>query len=188
MGVKVTFHDEIPWKRQLAAVFSGEFDALSTINFSEERNKKYLLSDPIHSFPVRAFKLKNRKIEFEKTSELIQFRGAYSRGSYYGPDFEKLKDNNPNLYSINGTRNIIKLLLNERVDFLVSPSHLAIKLIKEEGADKDIGVFGPIIHKQNVHLAFSREFKCPEIIEQYNAILKSLKETDFLEKLNSKYW
>lgn len=187
LDIPIVFHGSIPWKRQMLMLENGQIDAIATINFSKERAAKFSLTDSIHSFEVKAFKKKNRAIGFQKIEELSPLKGAYSRGAYYGPDFENMKKNRAILMQVNGTKHLVDLLVADRVDYLVSPVHLGKKLLKDAGQSSFIETFGPVIHVQDVHLAFSRNSKCAVLVSEYNSALKRLKAKGYFKGLYSQF-
>lgn len=187
LDIPIVFHGNIPWIRQLLMLENGQLDAMATINFSKERADQFFLTDSIHSFEVKAFKKKSRTIDFQKIEELSPLKGAYSRGAYYGPDFESMKNNQTILMQVNGTKHLVDVLVTDRVDYIVSPVHLGKKLLKDAGQSSFIETFGPVIHVQDVHLAFSRNSKCAVLVSEYNSALKRLKAKGYFKELYSQF-
>lgn len=181
LGVQPNFIGDIPWPRQLAMLKSGNLDALTSVNYTEERDREFLLTDSFHQFKVRAFGRKEHDVTLERVEDLTKYNVAYSRGASFGAKFDKLAEDTSNIFPINGTDNILKLLALGRVDLVILPEFLGTRLIKETELVGQISIKGPVIYEQRIHMAFSRKSECACLRDAYNKTLDELSSNGFVE-------
>ena len=187
LGRQVNFRGDLPWKRQIEMVESGELDAIATINYNEEREQQFALSDSIHTYSVKIFTLTERAVAYQTLDDLKKYRGAYPKEASYGGTFDNFAKNTALLQGVSEARRMVKLLIEKRLDYFVMPEHLGYHLIEQSGQKQNILAQGPAIHKQNVHLAMSKQSPCSALVGEYNQILNRLKTSGELENVSRHY-
>ncbi len=160
------------WKRVLYEVEQGNYDVGCPAYYSEERAKKYIMSDKIMDTPLVFIKNKTSKIEYNKLEDLKDYKIGVVRGYVNTKEF----DNASYLNKFEGSSDIqnLRLLASKRLDIVVIDKIVAKNLISENNEFKNKFIFieKPLDNKP-LHLLFSRKNKNNlELVENFNKILK----------------
>jgi len=79
---------DLPWKRLLWYLETGELDMALAIYKNKERENKYLYTAPYFSNEARIFVKKGREFSFNRLEDLVDRAGVVPAGASFGEDFD----------------------------------------------------------------------------------------------------
>ncbi|GAB7023170.1 substrate-binding periplasmic protein [Salidesulfovibrio brasiliensis] len=178
-GIEATFHF-LPWKRAMAEVATGKYDALYSAYDSKSRRETYAMSKPyLHGQMVLCAR-KDKEIHWDGTVDSLR---PYSLGVVLGyvntPAIDKAhflqKDTAPS-----DLLNLTKLLKG-RLDLVVIDLYQAIYLLKNSpvlmGGVSDVKFLSPALEKKGIHVMFSKANPgWEDLLERFNKGLEQIEE------------
>jgi polar amino acid transport system substrate-binding protein len=159
----------VPWKRGEMMLQKGEIDVLAGNYWTEERAKKWLLSDSITSESVNIFTLRDKQFTFNSLADLVKKRGVIPLGINLGIDFD-LARKNLNISEVRTHEQMYRMLLLDRVDYLVSPQYAAQQHLKK-AANQQITMLANPVNSYQVHLSISSVSECAYLLDEFNRII-----------------
>ena len=178
-SVKFTY---LPWKRAVIDTENGEYSALSYVYFSKDREKEFILSDPISEEKIVFFHLNSNPIKDWKTlDDLKKYKFGATRGYTYTKEFwEAVDSKRINVDIADSDKQNFQKLFAGRID--IFPSGLAngySLLHKEFDVSKShlLSYHPKPLSQTTGHLAFTKNRKNSENLRQiFNQGLAELKE------------
>lgn len=168
-----------PWVRAVKGAESGDFDGLTPVYYSQERDEKFLFSDSIMSSSLvlvsrKDFSLKN----FSDIKEIYPYKIGLVRGYVNTPAI----DHDSNIKSDFATDDLsnIKKLIAGRVQLIVIDLNVLNYLTKTyKIKEKELHVLDPILEDKKLYLLFSKNKKgSSELRNKFNQGLKMLNSSD----------
>jgi polar amino acid transport system substrate-binding protein len=185
---------ELPWKRHLLLIKSGEIDIAMGASFSNERKQYAYFTEPYRTETVRLYVLKKHVVEFNlpslsdltKTNYLIGIEGGY----YYGDTFQHLMKNSEFQTHINEVIDIeqnILMLMKERIDgVLVDPATMNA-FVNKYGLQGEIVPIALDVYHTDIHLMLSKKTMTHQQLERFNQAIKQLKSQGKIQQIID-YW
>lgn len=127
-GYKIQI-DFLPWKRALVMAKDGRYDGIFTLWYRKEREKWFVYSTPLATDVIGFFKLKKKKITFDKLTDLKPYSIGTVRG-YANPE-AFVKADLKCEESIDDLQNI-KRLIYRRIDLILIGRIMGRYLIKKD--------------------------------------------------------
>jgi polar amino acid transport system substrate-binding protein len=183
--VKIKF---LPWKRALEMTRQGEFDALYTAWYREEREQWFGFSEPLPIANVIGFyKRKDRKISYRTLEDLRPYKIGIVRGYSNPVEFEQAKLDTEEVTE--DRLNIQKLAVG-RIDLALIDKIIGQHIIDTELPEsaQKLEWLNPPLKIDNQYLIFSK--KCDdyrEKIEDFNRGLHQIIEAGIVKAIIVKH-
>jgi len=176
----------MPAKRLMNQAETLRVDAICNLWYNEKRNEKYLFSKAYLYNSVHLWVLSDKEIEFNHLKDLTDLKIGIISGYYNGQEFDSADYLNKVI--VNDTsENLIRLLINKRVDIVVCDKIVAESIIKKKGLSGQLKYLDKPLFQAGLHLAVSREHPGgEEIISAFNSGIREIKTNGrYLEILTS---
>lgn len=171
---------EIPAKRALAMVQSGETDMVAAASITPERESYGYFSAPYRSERIVMFARRDSTASALTTLDQVFARRlhlAAGLGGYYGPDYARLQDafHKARLLELNASLEERMMLLKlGRVDVVVEDEVAGVATARKLSMQDQIQVIGPPLSDEPVHLLLSRKSVAPETVTAIDRAIGSL--------------
>ena len=178
-SVKFTY---LPWKRAVIKTENGEYSALSYVYFSKDREKEFILSDPISVEKIVLFHLVSNPIKDWKTlDDLKKYKFGATRGYTYTKEFwQAAESKRINVEVTDSDKQNFQKLFVGRVDIFPSGMVNGYSLLKKEfdvSKSHLLSYHPKPLSQTTGHLAFTRNRKNSENLRQiFNQGLADLKQ------------
>jgi len=187
-------YEDMPWKRVLKSVETGEVDLTVGASFSEERDKYAYFSIPYREEIVHLIIKRGMNRLFQLNSLTDLFNGKYiigiEDGYYYGSEFEALRHNarfRSRMNEVIDLNQNVNMLLKSRIDgFLAEPEPLK-HFLDQHGLYNQFEVHPFIINRNDVALMLSRKSVSRAQVDAINQAIKALISNGELKKIVDKW-
>ena len=176
------------WNRALALSSKGIYDGLGACYYNKNRAEKFAYTDPIGDTQTVFFKLKTKKINYEKLEDLKSYKIGTAKGYGYPDKFKEAVY----LNTIDAPKlefNIRKLL-NNRIDLVIG-SKKVTQFLLNNNYQKDkvkIEIIQPVIDSMPLYVAFSKNSTGYEQkVKDFNKGLKIIKSNGTFNKILKKH-
>jgi polar amino acid transport system substrate-binding protein len=182
-----------PWPRAFGNAKNGSGGIIG-ISMSKERLKIFDYSDPIYFDEVIMVIRKENMNEFKNYMDLANKNVGTVKGSTFGIEYEKIKENFNIIEDSANDDRLVNLLLGKidgaifspgiaSVNFAVKNSNMK-RLMKDR--DKIVALKKPLVQDPN-YLAFSKDMKMKSFLKEFNAIIKVGIESNEIQNIIEKY-
>ncbi|WP_206485750.1 transporter substrate-binding domain-containing protein [Thalassotalea sp. G2M2-11] len=189
-----TTYTELPWKRHLQYVKTGQMDVAMGASFTNERAEYAYFTQPYRYESVSLFVKKGRKQQVNLSSLADLSHSDYmigvEGGYYYGPKYQELiktSEFKARITEVIDLEQNVNLLLKGHIDgFLVDPITLAAFCEKY----KLTGEFEqhPLsIYQDDIHLMLSKKNIDKAMLERFNQAITTLKQNGTIEKITQRW-
>jgi polar amino acid transport system substrate-binding protein len=183
--VKIKF---LPWKRALEMTRQGEFNALFTAWYREEREQWFGFSDPLPiANEIGFYKRKDHKISYRKIEDLRPYKIGTVRGYSNPAEFDKEKLDTEEVTE--DRLNIQKLALG-RIDLVLIDKIIGQHIIDTELPEsaQKLEWLNPPLKIDNQYLMFSKKFDdYQEEIADFNRGLRQIIEAGIVKAIIAKH-
>lgn len=177
-----------PWSR----IDKVNIDRLQAVSFgwikNDERQQRWLFSDALMPIQTILVKRSGYALAWQSLKDLEGHRIGVTRGYSYGTDFDDYQKH-LQIEQANTDKVSLQKLLAERVDVVLMDPLVANTLIRNHFKDREHGfefVSRPPVFSQDVHVVCSKSNTvCPEILEQFNTGLLSIRRSGQYEAIVS---
>lgn len=170
------------WEKAIKALENKEVDIVQGMSLSENRNKKFIFSEPIIENDYVIFTLKENK-EITSVIDLQDKRVSY-QSSDLAEEF--LKVINRESIEKNTQSEAINLLLNKEVDAFIGNKLTGMHYLQKIGSLHRVEIQGSPLLKNTYSIAASKDNT--EIIKLINNGINKLKSTNDYEKIYNKWF
>jgi polar amino acid transport system substrate-binding protein len=177
-----------PWKRALRYMEKGEADALFAPRRTPEREKfMYYPSEPIHMEKTVLIVPKGSGITITKLDDLKNRIVGVVRGYSYDPEFDKYPHMEKSV--CDDDEQLVKMFVHKRISIIAGADEGSLRyLCKKAGVEVEVAyVFSAIPS----YIAFSKKATGERgkiLAEKFGEALRELKKSDFIPKVESKYF
>jgi len=185
LGLKVEVVSGLPWKRIELALEQGTIDVIAGNYYTDERAKKWRLSEPFAIDEVRVFVHRHAPFMAESLSDLIGKSGVVPLGASLGNTFDAIKAQ-LTLHEVVQHKQMFAMLSKQRVDYMVLP-HFGGLIEAENFGYPNIIPLDLTVSYNDVHLAFSRATACQQVIEKANAFIIRSRQNGLLDSIINRY-
>ena len=188
LSVPIKIFPNLPWRRALVYLNSGELDILVAIYKTPEREEKYLFSVPYHQNAAHIFVRKDRFFNFKGLNDLLGKTGEVPMGDSFGSVFDTfVKEHNLRIeYAPTKTQRFKKLLLG-RSDYVIQDKLDGLIYIRQNFLSDKIIILPKAISFTKVHFAISKKSFFANKIPEINCFLEELKRNGTITSLINKY-
>ena len=192
-NIDVTF-TELPWKRHLQYIKTGEMDIAMGASHTTEREETAHFSIPYRLETVNLFVRKGTsdKIKLKTLSDLSHsdYLIGVEGGYFYGKEYQRLITTKEFYTHINDVIDLeqnVSLLLKGHIDgFLVDP--VTMKAFAQKYSLQEEFEVHPLkIYQANIHIMLSRKSCNPEILNRINKAITKLKENGEMAKIINRW-
>jgi polar amino acid transport system substrate-binding protein len=174
---------DVPWKRQLMWIESGNLDVVMGASITKERKEFAYFSIPYRyeevALYVRSSSLDSFKID--SIADIVNPNfgklGVF-QGSYYGDDFKELsKDSifSSKIAEVNGDIQNLKKLKLGRIDGFLMDPFIASVLIAQNGNETEIVRHSmPSIEVSSLHFMYSKKSFSPSKVSQIDSVITTM--------------
>ncbi|WP_243358018.1 substrate-binding periplasmic protein [Fundidesulfovibrio terrae] len=181
----------MPWKRVLAETEAGDFDALFNAYHSEDRARRYALSEPYAASPLVVCAKAGSGVRYDGTLESLKpYRIGVVAGYVNTPEFDGASFLNKE-ETLSDITNL-KKLIQGRVDLIVIDKYTAIQLLKSsptlEAGLSDVVFLSPELDNKPLYAMFSRKKDgYREKRDAFNRGLKAVQQDGTVNAILEKY-
>jgi len=189
LNIKVTYRI-VPWPRAVKMIKEGKADGIFPFFKTPERGLFTDYPDDFTSEPIGMFVLKNSQINYSGDLSVLssytfgRVRG-YSSGTYFD---DAVKNKYIHLEIANNSEQNLKKFFRKRFDILVDNKYYVLSRLKRLNQLHEVKQLSPILTDNKAYLGFSKLLKHQLIIEDFNFILKSIKEDGSYNKILESYF
>lgn len=187
-------YTELPWKRHLHYIKTGEMDLAMGASKSEERERYAYFTQPYRQEVVKLFVRKGqaKKIKLQTLADLNEskYMIGIESGYYYGDEYKELMKTTEfreHIIEVVDIEENVTLLLKDHIDgFLVDPA--TIKSFANKYQMNGEFEQHPLeVYQADIHLMFSRESVKPEMIKTVDNAISELKKSGQLDSIIAKW-
>jgi polar amino acid transport system substrate-binding protein len=185
-------YTELPWKRHLHYIKTGEMDLAMGASISEERLRYATFTQPYRKESIKLFVRSGKAIALTTLSDLADsnYMIGTESGYYYGDEYQELMKTTEfqeHIIEVIDIEENVALLLKGHIDgFLVDPatakafsSKYQMKGEFEQHALK--------IYQADIHIMFSNKSVKPEVISTIDRVIGELKQSGELDNIINKW-
>lgn len=189
LNVTVTDGPDLPWKRAFVLLENGQIDVLAGAYRTREREEKYAISRPVMEEEVGVFVRKSLAHRPQSLDDLVGLRGVAPFGASYGQEFEDFAaqrltiDRQP----YDDFRTYMRLLMEDKADYLVIARQDGVKMIGETGAQDLVEAMPWPASVNTLHFLFSRASPCVALLQPFNEALEKRIHDGVLQDLIDAY-
>ncbi|GAA5143824.1 substrate-binding periplasmic protein [Thalassotalea piscium] len=182
-------YTEIPWKRHLNYIKTGDMNIAMGASFNEERAKYALFSEPYRIETVKLFvrkgfagkiKLKHLK-DLSNSNFMIGVEGGY----YYGKDYEKLIKQaafRSHITEVLDLEQNIDLLMKGHLDGVLVDPFTMQAFINKYKMFNEFEQHKLHIYADDIHIMISKKSKFKNLMPKINGAILSLKKDGTLDQ------
>lgn len=187
-------YTELPWKRHLHYIKTGEMDVAMGASLSEERKRYATFTQPYRTETIKLFVRKGQaqNISLNTLADLAHsnYMIGIESGYYYGDEYKALMKTlefQEHIIEVVDIEENVTLLLKGHIDgFLVDPA--TIKSFANKYQMNGEFEQHPLnIYQSDIHLMFSKKAVNPEIIKAIDNAISDLKQSGKLNRIINKW-
>jgi len=173
------------WAESLKKARSGEWDGAALSQWSEDKAKYFLFSEPVMSAQKVFFHLQDQPVQWQDYSDLNKLVIGGTTGYSYGKTFDEA-DRNGDLTMLRVAKNEqgFRMLFEKRIDTFLFERRAGYFLIHKKFPNQltKISHHPKPVQKVKYHLILSKRVKeNAQRLEQFNKGLKQLKDKGLVE-------
>ena len=183
---------ELPWKRHLRYIESGDIDLAFGASYTLEREKYAYFSLPYRLEIVKLFIRKGDKPKLNKLSDIVEndFLLGIETGYYYGDAFKKLMQSPEFKQHTNEVLDVeqnISMLLKGRINGLLADPNTIAAFCEKYKISGTLELYPLDIYQANIYMMLSRKTLNTDILAKINNSIKSLKKDGTLTAISKKW-
>lgn len=177
------------WGRCQHSVKRGEVDVFMAAIINEERKEYAVYTDmPIVSDPSVIFVLRGGEFKFEQWEDLKDKRAGVRLGASYGKDFDLFLEGIKNdVERVSTHDQLYKMLLSERIDFIVDGLFPGLLTVKMLGLEGEIIPLGKPITQELLYAPISKKSEYLKFLPEFERKLSQLSKNGDIKKMIDKY-
>jgi len=183
---------ELPWKRHLRYIKSGDMDVAFGASYTEERNSYAYFTDAYRTETVKLFVVKNKRLKLNKLEDLMtsHYLIGIETGYYYGKKFHQLMNSKKFSQHINEVIDIeqnISMLLKGRIDGLLADPNTIKAFSQKFKIEGELALQPLEIYQADIYFMLSRKSLKRSTLEKFNQAIKDIKNDGTLNKILRSY-
>lgn len=182
--------DELPWKRHIQYISTGNIDMAMGASKTPEREKFAYFSHPYRKETVKLYVRKGeaKNIQIQTLNDLIgsKYFIGVEGGYYYGKQYQELIKNPDFQLHINEVVDIeqnVTMVLEGHLDgFLVDPFTMSA-FVKKYNMQNEFEEHPVVIYSANIYIMLSKKSTDKTILNKINAAINTLKNNGKLNEI-----
>ncbi len=187
LRVELKFGPKLPWKRQLYQLENGTIDLIIAAYFNDDRDKRFVYSEPYHIEKISIFVHRDRVFEFQNLDNLKGKIGLRPLGGTYGNHFDKFAKDNLSIREYSDAGSNIHRIYQGHEDYVILALLDGLISAKKYGHYSKVIPLPKEVAKLPIHFLLSKKSPCIKLIERINPILTNLKSSSFTKNIEEKY-
>lgn len=187
-------YTELPWKRHLHYIKTGQLDVAMGASYNEERLRYAMFTQAYRQETVNLFVKKGtvKAIKLNSLSDLIssEYMIGIESGYYYGEEYQALMKNSEFREHISEVVDIeenVTLLMQGHIDgLLVDPATIKA-FSKKYQMNDEFEQHTLSIYQSAIHFMFSKASVSPETVQTIDNIITDLKASGELDTIIQKW-
>ncbi len=183
-------YEELPWKRHLKYIKTGQFDVAMGSSKTTERQSYAYFTQPYRLEEIKLFVLteKVQTMQLQSLADVInnQYIVGVERGYFYGEEYNKLstRDDFKNHFNeVTDLSQNVKMLLKGNIDGLLADP-VAMNTYSDffnlQGKFTQLSLY---IYQTEIHFMLSKSSMSPIHLAQFNKVITALKDSGELNKI-----
>ena len=183
-------YGELPWKRHLKYIKTGQFDVAMGSSKTTERQSYAYFTQPYRLEEIKLFVLseKVQTMQVQSLADVInnQYIVGVERGYFYGEEYNNLstRDDFKNHFNeVTDLSQNIKMLLKGNIDGLLADP-IAMNTYSDffnlQGKFTQLPLY---IYQTEIHFMLSKSSMSPIDLAQFNKVITALKDSGELNKI-----
>lgn len=187
MGYKVIF-TEMPWKRCLLNLKSGNVDVVISMLKNKEREAYAIFpSEHISTTDFMLVSLEERAIEFNRPLiNLKEYKIGTILGFHYGDEFDNASYLDK--VEVGSSDLLLELLLKKRLDLAVGNRTVFTNSFYKRDNAEVLVFHEPPIKSDKLYVGFSRKNSLDELANEFSSVLKLFKNSDQYQQILNRYY
>ncbi|XQW86897.1 substrate-binding periplasmic protein [Thalassotalea piscium] len=188
-NLTVTF-TELPWKRHLNYLKTGDMDIAMGASYTEERAKDSHFSIPYRLETVKLFVRKGQSasIKIDNLAQLsnTNFMIGVEGGYYYGKDYQRLIETTAfraHITEVLDLEQNIQLLMQGHLDGVLVDPFTMQAFIKKYKMYNEFEPHSLFIYSDDIHIMVSKKSQHKHLITKIDEAIKSLKADGTLDEI-----
>jgi polar amino acid transport system substrate-binding protein len=187
-------YTELPWKRHLQYIKTGDIDIAMGASFTKERDDFAYFSIPYRIEKINLFVKKGntKDIKLTRLEDLIHshYILGIEGGYFYGDKFQKLNqqiDFQSHINEVIDLEQNVKMLFKGYIDgFFADP--ITMKSFSEKySIQNELESHPLVIYQTDVHFMLSKKSCSPETLMHFNQAIKTLQANGELDRIIKKW-
>lgn len=178
---------EMPWKRCLQNLKSGEMDVVISMLINEER-EEYTLFPEEHISTTDFMLISLKESAIESTNPLINLKD-YKIGSilgfHYGDEFDNA--NYLDKVEVGDSELLLELLLKKRFDIVIGNKTVIMNSFHKKKLTTALVFHEPPVKSDKLYVGFSKNESHEVLSKEFSSGLKLFKETDEYREILNRY-
>lgn len=187
-------YTELPWKRHLHYIKTGEMDVAMGASLSEERQRYADFTQPYRKETIKLYvrKGKANTMQIAKLADISNsnFMIGIESGYYYGDEYKELMKTTEfqeHILEVVDIEENVTLLLKGHIDgFLVDPATIKAFSSKYQ-MNGEFEQHSLSIYQSDIHIMLSNKSVTPEVVEKIDNAIGELKKSGELESIINKW-
>jgi len=183
---------ELPWKRHLRYIESGEIDIAFGASYTNEREKYAYFTIPYRLETVKLFIRNGDKFKINTLKDITKYNFllGVEAGYYYGDTFQKLMKDPKFKQHTNEVLDIeqnISMLLKGRINGLLADPNTITAFCDKYKITGELELYPLNIYQADIYMMLSRKSLNSETLIKFNSAIQSLKKDGTLDTIINKW-
>lgn len=186
MGYSVEFV-EMPWKRCLNKLQSGDVDVVISMLINEEREEYTIFPEEhISTTDFMFISLKESDITYQSPLiNLKEYKIGSILGFHYGDEFDNA--NYLDKVEVGNSDLLLELLLKKRLDLAVGNKTVIMNSFHKSKQSKVLVFHEPPIKSDKLYVGFSKVKEYDSLTREFSSVLKMFKNSDQYQVILNRY-
>ncbi|GEM_PF-1857579 len=186
-GLEINLKPSIPWKRILFNLRYGNLDVIAGALKTQQREKQFLFSTPVHYAELRVFVRKDRRFDYSHISDLKGKHGAKVRGMSLGQAADDYAFNNLVIDDAPSPKNVFQMVASGRLDYGVFYWTTGLIEVERNNLTAIVEALPNAVSKEGLYIAYSKNSHCQDEIAQLNDEINRMKNDGSIEAIIQYY-
>ncbi len=186
-GIEIDLQPPIPWKRILFNLRYGNLDVIAGALKTQQREKQFQFSEPVHFAELRVFLRKDRRFDFEDISDLKERSGGKVRGMSLGQEADDYAFNHLVIDDVPSPHSLFQMVASGRLDYGIFYWSTGKQELIRSGLSHIIDVLPNALSKEGLYIAFSKNSQCQKEISLLNDEIQRMKQDGSIEAIIQYY-
>lgn len=185
--LEISLQPSIPWKRILFNLRYGKLDIIAGALKTEQREKQFQFSQPVHYAELRVFVRKDRSFNYEEISDLKGRSGGKVRGMSLGQEADDYAFNHLVIDDAPSPKSLFQMVASGRLDYGIFYWSTGMQEVERNGLTDIIEVLPNAVSKEGLYIAYSKNSRCQDKITRLNNEIEKMNRDGSIEAIIQYY-
>lgn len=186
-GLEVSLNPLIPWKRILFNLRYGNLDIIAGALRTQQREKQFEYSVPVHFAELRVFVRKDRSFDYTHISDLSGKSGGKVRGMSLGQEADEYAFENLVIDDVPSPKSLFQMVASGRLDYGIFYWSTGKQEVSKRNLTSVIEILPNAVSKEGLYIAFSKNSRCQSEISLLNDEIERMKRDGSIESIIQYY-